>query len=228
MRRDEIVTGGKIDLSYAYSPALIPELSHLTVLLNGEVLGSMPLPKETNSGATASLNINPVLFQQDNRVLFRFIGHYTLGCEDPLHSSLWLVLSNTSKLTMQLEKLPLANDLSLLPAKRRSTDPKRHVQAADPARFVFCGSSVEQHAAGRRARWRRGSARSPSYPQGRELPDLSRLGSEYQRGRVRDPVGEAGRRRHSGDQRADDLGRSPTRTIPRRSCSWSWVARPRR
>ena len=32
--------------------------------------------------------------RQDNRLLFRFIGHYTLGCEDPLHSSLWLVLSN--------------------------------------------------------------------------------------------------------------------------------------
>ncbi len=115
VRRDEVVTGGKIDLSFAYSPALIPELSHLTVLLNGEVLGSLPLPKETNSGATASLPINPVLFQEDNRILFRFIGHYTLGCEDPLHSSLWLVLSNTSSLNLQLEKLPLANDLSLLP-----------------------------------------------------------------------------------------------------------------
>src|SRR5581483_5378833 len=58
---------------------------------------------------------NPVLVQEDNRILFRFIGHYTLGCEDPLHSSLWLVLSNTSSITLTLEKLPLANDLSLLP-----------------------------------------------------------------------------------------------------------------
>jgi len=115
VRRDEVVTGGKVDLAYAYSPALIPELSHLSVLLNGEVLGSEPLPKETNSGTTATLPINPVLVQEDNRILFRFIGHYTLGCEDPLHSSLWLVLSNTSSITLTLEKLPLANDLSLLP-----------------------------------------------------------------------------------------------------------------
>jgi cellulose synthase (UDP-forming) len=57
-----------------------------------------------------------VLFQQDNRILFRFIGHYTLGCEDPMHSSLWLVMSNTSAINMQLQKLTLANDLSLLPA----------------------------------------------------------------------------------------------------------------
>src|SRR5215469_7896804 len=116
VRRDEIVTGGKMNLTFAYSPALIPELSHLTVLINGEVVGNIPLPKDKASGQTAELPINPVLLQEDNRVLFRFIGHYTLGCEDPLHSSLWLVLSNTTSITTQLQKLPLPNDLSLLPA----------------------------------------------------------------------------------------------------------------
>jgi cellulose synthase (UDP-forming) len=116
VRRDEVVTGGKMNLTFAYSPALIPELSHLTVLINGEVVGSIPLPKDKASGETAELPINPVLFQEDNRVLFRFIGHYTLGCEDPLHSSLWLVLSNTTSITTQLQKLPLPDELSLLPA----------------------------------------------------------------------------------------------------------------
>jgi cellulose synthase (UDP-forming) len=116
VRRDEVPTGGKIDVSFAYSPALIPELSHLTVLLNGEVIGSIPLPKDKASGQSASLTVNPVLFQEDNRILFRFIGHYTLGCEDPLHSSLWLVLSNTSAISIQLQRTPLQNDLSLLPA----------------------------------------------------------------------------------------------------------------
>jgi cellulose synthase (UDP-forming) len=116
VRRDEIVTNGQMDLTFAYSPALIPELSHLTVLINGEVVGSIPLPKDKASGDTAQLPINPVLFQEDNRVLFRFIGHYTLGCEDPLHSSLWLVLSNTTSMTTTLQKLTLNNDLALLPA----------------------------------------------------------------------------------------------------------------
>ncbi len=151
VRRDEVVTGGKIDLSYAYSPALIPELSHLTVLLNGEVLGSLPLPKETNSGATSTLNINPVLFQEDNRVLFRFIGHYTLGCEDPLHSSLWLVLSNTSKMTMQLEKLPLSNDLALLPTP--FYDPKDMQALTLPFVFATHPSNATLQAAGTVASW---------------------------------------------------------------------------
>lgn len=151
VRRDEVVTGGKIDLSYAYSPALIPELSHLTVLLNGEVLGSLPLPKDTNSGATASLPINPVLFQDDNRILFRFIGHYTLGCEDPLHSSLWLVLSNTSKITMQLQKLTLANDLSLLPTP--FYDPKDMQALSLPFVFSAKPSDATLQAAGTVASW---------------------------------------------------------------------------
>lgn len=151
VRRDEVPTGGKIDVSFAYSPALIPELSHLTVLLNGEVLGSIPLPKDKSSGQQASLPINPVLLQEDNRILFRFIGHYTLGCEDPLHSSLWMVLSNTSAITLQLQKLTLANELSLLPAP--FYDPKDMQSLTLP--FVFSGkpSPSTLQAAGVVASW---------------------------------------------------------------------------
>lgn len=151
VRRDEIVTGGKINLTFAYSPALIPEISHLTVLLNGEVVGNIPLPKEKASGQTAELPINPVLFQEDNRILFRFIGHYTLGCEDPLHSSLWLVLSNTTSLTTQLQKLPLPNDLSLLPTP--FYDPKDVQALTLPFVFAAKVSPASLQAAGTVASW---------------------------------------------------------------------------
>jgi len=151
VRRDEVVTGGKMDLTFAYSPALIPELSHLTVLINGEVVGNIALPKEQSSGATATLQINPVLFQEDNRVLFRFIGHYTLGCEDPLHSSLWLVLSNTTSLTTQLQKLPLPNDLSVLPTP--FYDPKDMQALSLPFVFASKVSPETLQAAGTVASW---------------------------------------------------------------------------
>ncbi|MBV8890238.1 MAG: UDP-forming cellulose synthase catalytic subunit [Alphaproteobacteria bacterium] len=151
IRRDELVTGGRATLAFAYSPALIPELSHLTVLLNGEVLGSIPLPKDRNQGTTAELAINPLLFQADNRILFRFIGHYTLGCEDPLHSSLWLVLSNNSFLTVQLEKLPLPNELSLLPAP--FYDPKDLDPLVLPFVFSAHPSLPTLQAAGTVASW---------------------------------------------------------------------------
>jgi cellulose synthase (UDP-forming) len=151
VRRDEIVTGGKINLTFAYSPALIPELSHLTVLINGEVVGNIPLPKDKASGQTAELPINPVLFQEDNRILFRFIGHYTLGCEDPLHSSLWLVLSNTTSLTTQLQKLPLPNELSLLPTP--FYDPKDMQALTLPFVFASKVSPATLQAAGTVASW---------------------------------------------------------------------------
>ncbi|HZT88803.1 MAG TPA: UDP-forming cellulose synthase catalytic subunit [Stellaceae bacterium] len=151
VRRDELPTAAKIALQFAYSPALIPELSHLTVLLNGEVIGSIPLPKDKNSGNTAELPINPSLFAQDNRILFRFIGHYTLGCEDPLHSSLWLVLSNASALSLQLEKLPLPNDLSLLPAP--FYDPKDMQALTLPFVFSAHPSLPVLQAAGTVASW---------------------------------------------------------------------------
>jgi cellulose synthase (UDP-forming) len=151
VRRDEIVTNGKIDLTFAYSPALIPELSHLTVLINGEVVGNIPLPKDKASGQTAELPINPVLFQEDNRILFRFIGHYTLGCEDPLHSSLWLVLSNTTSITTQLQKLPLPNELSLLPTP--FYDPKDMQPLTLPFVFASKVSPATLQAAGTVASW---------------------------------------------------------------------------
>ena len=164
VRRDEVVTAGKISLSFAYSPALIPELSHLTVLLNGEVIGSIPLPKDKSSADTAELEINPAFFQEDNRLLFRFIGHYTLRCEDPLHSSLWLVLSNTSSLKLQIEKLPLRNDLSLLPLP--FYDPRDMKSLNLP--FVFFGqpSLATLQAAGTVASWFGGLAaeKGASFP----------------------------------------------------------------
>ncbi|MBV9829620.1 MAG: cellulose biosynthesis cyclic di-GMP-binding regulatory protein BcsB [Alphaproteobacteria bacterium] len=115
VRRDERVSGAHLDMSLVFSPALIPDLSHLSVLLNGSVVQSVPLPKDKTSGETISLPLDPGLFKADNRLLFRFIGHYTLGCEDPLSPNLWLVLSNNSALSMQLQKVPLPNQLALLP-----------------------------------------------------------------------------------------------------------------
>ena len=115
VRRDEVVTAANVNLNFAYSPALIPELSHLHVFINEELIGSVQLVKELSESRTIQLPANPVLFREDNNVRFNFVGHYTLGCEDPLHSTLWAIVSNTSTIEMRKERLPLRNDLSLLP-----------------------------------------------------------------------------------------------------------------
>lgn len=116
VRTDEIVTAAKLTLSYAYSPALLPDLSHINILINGEVANSIAVPKETAGIALQhSVDLPPRLITEFNRINVQLIGHYTMQCEDPLHSSLWANISNNSVLDLTVTPIALANDLALLP-----------------------------------------------------------------------------------------------------------------
>jgi cellulose synthase operon protein B len=117
LRLDRLVTRARLHLRYAYSPALLPELSHLRVTLNGETVGTLPLPRADAGRETeATLDIDPRYFSDYNQLRIQLIGHYTLQCEDPQHSSLWASISPDSSLELRTEPLRLANDLALLPA----------------------------------------------------------------------------------------------------------------
>lgn len=113
---DEVVTAVKLKLDFSYSPSLLTNLSHLKVLLNGEVAQTIPLPKEqAGSSMVREVSIDPRLVTDFNRLSLQFIGHYTLDCEDPFHSSLWLNLSNLSSIQFTVTPLSVVNDLALLP-----------------------------------------------------------------------------------------------------------------
>jgi cellulose synthase (UDP-forming) len=117
LRRDEVVTGASLVLNFAYSPALLPDLSQLNVLINDEAVASIPLTREGAKGTQVEIPVEPALFLTDNRLNLRFVGHYTRGCEDPRHSSLWVNVSNLrSSLKLRLQRLPLRPDLNQLPA----------------------------------------------------------------------------------------------------------------
>ena len=117
VRRDEIVEAAKLRLTFTLSPALIPSLSHLKLMLNDETLQTVVLDKERlGTPQTVELNIDPRYFTDYNRFRFQFIGHYTMECETPTHSSLWATISNDSQLELSLRQIPLRNDLALLPA----------------------------------------------------------------------------------------------------------------
>jgi cellulose synthase operon protein B len=116
IRSDEVVASAKLKFDYAYSPSLLPELSHLNVLLNGEVSAVLPLPRDKVLGNKREIDLDPRFFTDYNKLQFRLIGHYTYRCEDPLHSSLWLELSNLGRIELTLVPLALANDLKYLPA----------------------------------------------------------------------------------------------------------------
>ena len=153
IRRNEVVTAATLTLNFAYSPALLGDLSHLAVLLNGEIVKAQPLLREGANGTTLVIPVNPALFLPgDNQFNLRFIAHYARDCEDPFHSSLWANISNTrSSFDLTVQTLPLGADLARLPGPffdRYATDPLK-------LPFVFANAATdgELEAAASLASW---------------------------------------------------------------------------
>ncbi|MBB3257440.1 hypothetical protein F4827_002013 [Paraburkholderia bannensis] len=117
VRTDEVVNSAKLRLVYTYSPSLIYPLSHLRVMVNGEVVATIPLVKETAGQlVTSEINLDPRLFTDFNRISVQMIAHYTLDhCEDPYHSTLWTDVAPETTLTLNTTGITLPNSLALLP-----------------------------------------------------------------------------------------------------------------
>lgn len=116
IRGDEIVTGARLHLRYAHSPALVFEWSHITVLVNDEVVGNVQLKPETVDGGEQVIDIDPRTLVGYSKLGLRAVLHYTRDCEDPAHTTLWSVIANDSRLVLDVERVPLPNDLANLPA----------------------------------------------------------------------------------------------------------------
>lgn len=115
VRADEVVVAAKLRIAYDYSPALIPELSHLRILLNDKVAMVERLPLDKGLGNSREINLDPRWFRDMNELRFNLIGHYTRQCEDPFHSSLWLRLSDLGRVELTLAPVSTSNDLKALP-----------------------------------------------------------------------------------------------------------------
>jgi hypothetical protein len=136
IRSDEVVVGAKLRIAYDYSPALLPDLSHLRVLLNERVVAVEGLPHGKSVGNAREINLDPRLFNEFNELRFNLIGHYTRQCEDPFHSSLWLTLSDLGRLELTLAPLSTTNDLKQLPAPFLDTRDNSALRLP----FVFVGT----------------------------------------------------------------------------------------
>ncbi|WP_271411166.1 cellulose biosynthesis cyclic di-GMP-binding regulatory protein BcsB [Pseudomonas sp. Q1-7] len=116
VRADQVVTGASLNLEYSYSPALLSDLSQINVLVNDQVAASLALPKETaGTPQTQVVDIPAHLITEFNRLSLQLIGHYTMQCEDPLHSSLWAKINNGSQLDLRVTPISLPDDLARLP-----------------------------------------------------------------------------------------------------------------
>ncbi len=140
----QVVKTATMKLRYHFSPGLLPELSHLKVSLNGTLFATLPVVipptftgtmdndlssqqkigsqnalvatrNENNALLEATLTLPAEMLVHDNELTFEFIGHYTLKCEDPSHSTLWSHVDSNSSIELAGSLLPLQNDLKLLP-----------------------------------------------------------------------------------------------------------------
>ncbi|WP_082806405.1 cellulose biosynthesis cyclic di-GMP-binding regulatory protein BcsB [Aquipseudomonas alcaligenes] len=137
VRADQVVSKARVKLEYSYSPALLPDLSQINLMVNDQVAASLPVPKETAGTLQQQvLDIPPHLITEFNRLTLQLIGHYTMMCEDPLHSSLWAKVSNTSELQLETTQIALPDDLAKLPLPFFDSRDSRLLELP----FVFAGA----------------------------------------------------------------------------------------
>lgn len=165
IRLDQVVMRARLKLRFTYSPAMLQDLSHLKLVLNNEVIDTIPLPKDkAGKEIEYALDIDPRYFTDFNHLDIHLIGHYTMECEDTMHSSLWASISNRSSLELTLRELGLQDDLSLLPAPFFDRRDNRRLELP----FVFAGAPGKDvlQAAGVLASWfgAQASYRSARFP----------------------------------------------------------------
>ena len=116
VRRDEVVTRASLDLDFTPSPSLLPLLSQIKVYLNDELMGVTALTKAQMGERThARIELDPRYAKDFNRIKVSFVGHYQKVCENPASDTLWLNVNRDSKLNLQLQTLPVRNELSFFP-----------------------------------------------------------------------------------------------------------------
>ncbi|MFY9509473.1 MAG: cellulose biosynthesis cyclic di-GMP-binding regulatory protein BcsB, partial [Rubrivivax sp.] len=117
VRLDETVVSAKLRLNYTFSPSLLPDLSQLKVMIDDQPLATI-VAQKAGLGAPqrAELELDPRYFVDHAKLRLQFIGHYTMDCEFPQHTSLWASVANDSTLELVTRRLVLRNDLALLPA----------------------------------------------------------------------------------------------------------------
>jgi cellulose synthase (UDP-forming) len=115
-----VVRSAKIHIYYTFSPSLLPQLSHIKLIMNGTLFATVqPTPGQSpgssSQDADAEFSIPPELLVHNNALTIQFIGHYTMVCEDPANTTLWSRVHRSTFLNIEGDLLPLADDVKQLP-----------------------------------------------------------------------------------------------------------------
>ena len=148
----DVATSATLQLRCRFSPSLLPALSHVGILLNGSLfaVAAMPPPGQ-DPVFVQTLTIPAELLAHTNELEFEFIGHYAPSDEDPSSTALWFRLDPATSVQITGSRMPLANDLRLLPVP--FFDPDLVLTQQVPIVFTAAPSTVAMQAAGVFASW---------------------------------------------------------------------------
>ncbi len=115
-----VVRSARIHVYYAFSPGLIPQISHLKLIMNGTLFATIqPAPGQFGGSDgrdfDAEFTIPPELLVHNNTLTIEFVGHYVFVCEDPANTTLWARVHRNTFLEIDGDLLPMAEDLKQLP-----------------------------------------------------------------------------------------------------------------
>jgi cellulose synthase (UDP-forming) len=152
----QVAQNGTLHLRYRFSPGMVPQKSLLTVSFNDTTLTNLVMPAESikadSAILTADIPVPAELIAVQNTVDIHLRGHYDAKCEDPNDERLWAKIDPTSTLEIAGVLLPMASDLTTLPAPFYEKD---QTIASTPIQIAFGSepSSTQLEAAGVLSSW---------------------------------------------------------------------------
>ncbi len=111
----KVQSGSIIRVAFQHAPALLPERSHLNVLVNHRILKSISLDKHNRTASTATIPLPADLLKDHNTLEFQVDQHYTYQCEDPFSSELWTTLLPETGIHLAYTPLAVKPDLANFP-----------------------------------------------------------------------------------------------------------------
>lgn len=145
----QVVKQASVHVFYRFSPTLLPQLSHINLLLNGTRFATLQMPEKGTSPDALqdqTIAIPSDLLVHNNQLTFESVAHYAQSCEDPMEAGLWSKIDNASSIELTGSLLPLADDFSSLPAPFLETS--LVIRPAVPIVFLEQPSKKSLQAAG--------------------------------------------------------------------------------
>ncbi|GAA4493122.1 UDP-forming cellulose synthase catalytic subunit [Gluconacetobacter tumulicola] len=112
----QLVTDAHVTFSGSLSPSLLPQSSSITIRLNDQYVGTIPVNRDHPEFGPLTFAVNPAFFMGKNTLNFTFAGQYSETCGNEISPALWGEISGQSTISITTAPLPARRILSALPA----------------------------------------------------------------------------------------------------------------